>query len=357
MEPEQRQRFILNSLFGLTILLWVCAFVKYFLPATLPFWIGLAVAYLLKPVTLWLCRLLKFRRKNAAFSVMLLFYLLAGSLLWWGLLLLSPQLGDLLEHLPGFYSDSVQPLLHQCALKVNGMLDDFSPRTAKLLVEKSAEFSSSLSSELAGLSAKVLSSATDMAKKIPFWLTTVAFSVLCSVFISMDYSAVMAFILRQFPEKLRPLLFRCKKFLSDSLFHLLRAYLILLVITFAQLLAGFYLLRIEQPLLWATVLALLDFLPFIGTGLVLIPWGLYHLLGGKTALGAGLLILYAILTVVHNLLEPKLVSSSIGLHPLATLVAMYAGLRFLGFGGLVAAPLLLLLLCYLQKEGCFRFYK
>ncbi len=356
MDDRQKRNFIQNSLFFLTILLWSWAALKFLLPATLPFWLGLAIASLLKPVTLWLSRLLKFRRKSAAFSALLLFYLLLGLLLWSMINLLFLRGSLWLEELPLFYENEVQPFLHRCTLQVNGLLDDFSPQTARQIVEKSQEFSSSLSAGLASLSTELLSLATSTAKKIPFWLTTIAFSILCSVFISMDYGTVTSFLLRQVPRKMRPLILRCKHFLQNSLLQMLKAYAILLLITFAQLFAGFFLLRIKQPFLWAAVLALLDFLPFIGTGLVLIPWGIFHLLSGRTPLGTGLLILYAILTIVHNLMEPRLVSSSIGLHPLATLIAMYGGLRLFGFVGLLTAPILLLLLCYLQREGCLRLF-
>ncbi len=357
MESSRKQKFITQSLFCLCVLLWLLAVIRWLLPATLPFWLGLVIAWCLKPVTLWLCRLFKVRRKNAAFSVLLLFYLLLGTVLWFLLSTFLVQGRLWLEELPWFYEETIQPLLHRCALSINGLLDDVSPTTARRLIQRSEEWGFSLSSALADFSASALSQATSLAKRIPFWLTTVAFSILCSVFISLDYSNVAHFLLQQFPERWRPLLFRGKDFLCNTLLGMAKAYLILLLLTFAQLFLGFWLLRIDQPFLWALVLALLDFLPFIGTGLVLLPWGFFHLISGQAALGTGLLLLFAILTVVHNIMEPKLVGSSIGLHPLSTLVAMYAGLRLFGFVGLLTAPILVLLLCFLQQEGCIKLFQ
>ena len=354
MDSSRQQQFIRSSLCWLLALIWGFAVIKILLPATLPFWLGLAVAFLLKPITLWLSRRLRFHRKGAAFAVMLLFYLLLGFLLWLLAAVLFQQGSDLVRSIPPFYDNSVRPLLHRGALMINGLLDDFSPQTARVLVEKSEEFGGSLSAAVTELSTATLTHAAAIAKKIPFWLTTIAFSVLCSVFISMDYGTVVQFLLKLLPAKLQPVLLRCKQHLCGTLLRMLKAYLILLLITFLQLFLGFFLLDIEQPLLWATVLALLDFLPFIGTGLILIPWGIFELLTGRGALGAGLLILFAILTLVHNLMEPKLVSSSIGLHPLATLLAMYAGLRFFGFSGLLLAPVAVLFLRFLQEEGLLK---
>lgn len=357
MESFHKQNFIQNSLIILLILLWSLIGIKLLLPLTLPFWLGLSVALLLKPITLWLSQRLRFRRKSAAFSVMLLFYLLIGILLWTAGAALFHQVSNFIETAPSIYSNTIQPFLHRCALNINGVLDDFSPQTARALVEKSAEFTGSLSTAVADFSTSALTQATAFAAKIPFWLLTIAFSVLCSVFISMDYSSVVNFLLRQLPASWQPILLRCKHQIIGTILHMLKAYLVLLFLTFLQLSLGFFLLQIKQPIFWAAVLALLDFLPFIGTGLILIPWGIYQIIAGNSALGAGLLILCAILTLVHNLLEPKLVSSSTGLHPLATLIAMYAGLKLFGFCGLLLAPVLVILICFLQEEGHLHLYR
>ena len=356
MDLSNKQKFIQNSIFFFLLFLWAYAGIKILFPVTLPFWFGLTVALLLKPITLWLSRHLRFRRKSAAFSVLLLFYLILGLLLWASGSVLYRQFNVFLAEIPTLYGSNIQPFFHRCALTINGVLDDFSPQTAKAIVEKSNELSGSLSTTIADFSASALTQATSWAKKIPFWLLTVAFSILCSVFISMDYGSVAEFLLLQLPSKWRPVFLRCKQQLLNTVLQILKAYLILLVITFLQLLFGFFLLRIKNPFLWATVIALLDFLPFIGTAFVLIPWGIYSLLMGRGALGAGLLILCAILTLVHNLLEPKLVSSSTGLHPLATLVSMYAGLKLFGIAGLLLAPAVVLLFCFMQQEGLIRIF-
>lgn len=356
MESHQKQ-FILTSLCLFLALFWILAGLKFLLPATLPFWIGFAIAYCLKPLTLWLTSHLKLRRKNAAFSVLLLFYLFLGLLLWSALSLFLQQSASVMEQLPTLYREHIQPLFHRFTLGINGMLDDFSPRTAKLLIEKSQDFSSGLSTAIGELSATVLTRASGLAKRLPFWLTTVAFSILCSVFISSEYNSIIKFLFELIPKRFQPLLIKGKHFLLGSLLGILKAYSILLLLTFLQLLLGFFLLRITQPLLWAVLLALLDFLPFIGTGLVLIPWGIYHLLNGRSALGVGLLLLYAILTIIHNLMEPKLLSNSVGLHPILTLLSMYAGLNFFGFFGLLLAPVAALLLRFLHEEGLLSFPK
>ena len=89
----------------------------------------------------------------------------------------------------------------------------------------------------------------------------------------------------------------------------------------------------------ALLIAVVDFLPLLGTGLVLIPWAAVSLLLGEVSLGIGLLVLYGISSVVRQILEPKLIGEGLGLHPLLSLAAMYAGLKLFGVWGMILAPL------------------
>ena len=88
----------------------------------------------------------------------------------------------------------------------------------------------------------------------------------------------------------------------------------------------------------ALLISLFDLLPLLGVGTILIPWGLLALLSGNTVLGSGLLVLCGIVLLVRQLLEPKILGESLGLHPLLTLLAVYAGLRLGGVWGMIAAP-------------------
>ena len=106
----------------------------------------------------------------------------------------------------------------------------------------------------------------------------------------------------------------------DGIFKFGRAYAILLSITFVELLIGFSLLRVDYALRSALLTAMVDSLPVLGTGTVLIPWAAAMLILGNCPLGIGLLMLYAIITVVRQMLEPRVVGKQIGLYPLVTLV-------------------------------------
>lgn len=123
-----------------------------------------------------------------------------------------------------------------------------------------------------------------------------------------------------------------------------RAYLLLLALTFALLLTGFLILRQKYAFLLALAVALVDLLPILGVGTVLIPWAAVALLNSQYFVGVGLLFLYAVVLVVRQIAEPKLLGSSLGLSPVPALLATFAGWYLFGFFGMLLSPIVAVLL-------------
>ena len=123
-----------------------------------------------------------------------------------------------------------------------------------------------------------------------------------------------------------------------SVFKLIKGYGILMLMTFLELLAGFLILRVKYALLLSLLIAVIDILPVLGTGTVLIPWGIAGLILKNTALGIGILVLYAVITVIRNFAEPKIIGKQIGINPLFTLLSMFIGIKLLGFAGVIIFP-------------------
>ena len=127
--------------------------------------------------------------------------------------------------------------------------------------------------------------------------------------------------------------------------------------TFAERAVGFSILGLPYALLSALVIALVDILPVFGTGTVLVPWSVGAFFTGNTKLGLCLAALYGIITVIRQIAEPKILGSSVGMHPLATLLAMYIGLKLCGIGGLFLFPIGAVILKNLNESGFIRLYK
>ena len=124
----------------------------------------------------------------------------------------------------------------------------------------------------------------------------------------------------------------------------IKAYFLIMVLTFCEMLLGLSILGVDYAFIMAIVISVIDILPILGSGTVLIPWAIFAFLTSNTPLGVGLLILYAATLVVRQFAEPKIVGGAIGIHPLATLASVYIGLKFLGFLGIFIGPMTALLL-------------
>ena len=119
--------------------------------------------------------------------------------------------------------------------------------------------------------------------------------------------------------------------------------MLIFLLTFCELLVGFLVLKIDYAFVLALVIAFVDFLPVLGTGAILLPWGIILILMNNISMGVGILTLFAVTTVVRQIAEPKIVGDSLGVHPLVTLAAIYLGYRVLGIWGMILAPLVALL--------------
>ena len=141
------------------------------------------------------------------------------------------------------------------------------------------------------------------------------------------------------------------------MFKWLRSELILLLVTFSVLMAGFLWMKLDYALLAAVFLALVDALPVLGAGVILVPWSLLSFLMGNTPRALSLLALYGTASLIHSLLEPRLLAGQGNLPSIAVLAAMYLGYRFMGISGMLVFPLGLLLVKQLHDAGVIKAWR
>ncbi|MDY4191598.1 MAG: sporulation integral membrane protein YtvI [Oscillospiraceae bacterium] len=350
MTPQKKVNFMIDSLFAAWVIFLIWLTARYLLSWTLPFFLGLCISIALHPVVIWVSSHSCAQRKYWSVMLLFLLYLMLGAFLWWlgaqlilGLQRFLPAFSDYCMHV-------LAPSADAMGEKLLNLLSRYSPASRGRYEELLAAAAAKLRESASAFSGGLIEWAGNFAARLPLYVTTFLFTILSSFFISRDYTRVVSFLMRQLPQKARRILFDVRHFLVGTLFRVCRAYLLIMVITFLELAAGFFLLRIPRPVFLAAVIAAADLLPLIGTGAVLIPWGAMELLSDSPTLGSGILILYAVITVVRNIIEPKIVGEQIGLHPLATLTAMYLGMRTMGFGGLILMPVIFLLLQYLHQK-------
>ncbi|WP_028400302.1 sporulation integral membrane protein YtvI [Ectobacillus panaciterrae] len=142
--------------------------------------------------------------------------------------------------------------------------------------------------------------------------------------------------------------------LSSAGIGFIKAQFFLSILTFIMAYIGLWLLNIPYTALLSLLIVVVDILPILGTGSVLVPWAVVSILQDNQTLGIGLLILFAVMTVVRRIIEPKVYSKSMGISPLAALVSLYIGFKLLGFVGLFLGPSLVILYESLKKSGVIR---
>lgn len=168
-------------------------------------------------------------------------------------------------------------------------------------------------------------------------------TILSTYFFSSDRTQIYNFVRRNLPKGCMDILLKIKKDIFMTLWGYVRAQIILMIITFLQLLAGFLIMGIKHSVLLASILSLLDVLPILGPGSVMIPWAIYEFFVGNLKRSVIVLVLYGIVSTVRQVMEPKVLSKEIGLHPLVALMSLYIGFLVFGYLGLIAGPLVVLL--------------
>ncbi|MFR3923467.1 MAG: AI-2E family transporter [Dysosmobacter welbionis] len=153
------------------------------------------------------------------------------------------------------------------------------------------------------------------------------------------------------PGSTRNLVLQVKAYVVGTLFVCIRSYALIMSITFVELSVGLTLIGVNRAILVALLIAIFDILPVLGTGGIMIPWVILSALGGDLPHAFALLVLYVIITVIRNIIEPRIVGAQIGLHPVLTLMSMFVGNHLFGIVGLFGLPILLSLLRYLNDNG------
>lgn len=330
--PKKLLALLLAALLG-----WL--FIRYLLPITTPFLLAAVLALAAEPLVFFFHTRLKLPRGAATgigVSITLVMVLLLVMVL--GALVVR-QLQSLMGVVPDLGGSALDGLasLQQWLLT----LAERMPRSIRPMVTQGVEgmfqdgsaFVDRATGWLLSLASGIVSKLPDSALGIGTWL-------LASYMISAKLPKIKAFLRRRLPEsweqKYLPMLQRMKK----SVLGWLSAQLKLISVTFLVLTAGFFLLRITYAPVWAGLIALVDALPILGTGTVLIPWSIVCFLQGESVRAVGLLGLYALVMLLRSVLEPKLIGKHLGLDSLVTLASMYAGYRFWGIFGMLLAPLL-----------------
>lgn len=337
MSRQTIQSVLILALSGLGI--WL--FMGYLLPIGLPFLLGILLALAAEPATKLLSGKLGLPRGGATALSVSAVFLLTVTVLSFLLALLVRQLQQLSGILPGLAQTVTQAfsLLQSWLQNLAHRLPDPMQRPVTDLTAKLFSGGSALLEQLAMQLPKL---ATGLLGGVSQGMLGLITGIISAYMISNRLPALRQWWQRhqipQWQQRWLPALRGLRKALGGWLWAEVK----LAGIAFVVMAAGFLLLRIENALVWAALITLVDAFPILGVGTVLVPWALVCFLQDDIVRGIGLLAIYAVAWLSRSILEPKLVGRGLGLDPLATLIAIYAGWKLWGIVGMLLAPILTL---------------
>lgn len=349
MRIKRQKEFLIQAAYWL---IWICVavgLIKCAGSVLLPFVAAFAVAWGLSRPVDYIAEKLHFNRGFVSVVIVVLFYLLIAA----GIYLLGSRVIALVQEfyteITYFWSGTMIPMIRACCGWLNGVWQT-ADITAAEAVNQAGEM-------LSGVSVKVINGVSDMAFNIPSVCMNILIAVIATVFTELEFHEIRDFLRRQIPKRWQKAVAEIQGYTVEMLRKCVFSYAFICAMTYAELAAGFLLLRIDGAFTIALIIALLDILPVLGTGTVLLPWMIIAIASGNLRVGIGLLVLYLVITVVRNIVEPRLVGSQMGLSPVVMLPCMILGLHFFGILGLFFVPYGVAFVKSLNDRGIIHIFK
>lgn len=357
MVGEKRKNFLLNFAYFGVITLVVLALVRYAMPMLGPFVTAFVIAYILRPVVRLMREKLKLPHKLAPIVTVVLFYGVIGLLIsWLGVEAVSGVVG-LVKKMPTMYETHMLPFFMEIMGNLQTIFAELDPSAVEVLNNLGSQMLSSLGQMVSNISVAAMGFASSFASSLPGLFIKLVVMIISTFFISVDYEILRDFCLRQLNDKAKETFIQIKEYVVGTLLVCIRSYAIIMSITFVELSIGLSLVGINHAVLTALCISIFDILPVLGTGGIMIPWVVLTLIQGNVIRALGLLAVYIAITVIRNIIEPKIVGGQLGLHPVVTLASMFAGAQILGVIGLFGFPIGLSLLRYLNDHGVIKVLK
>lgn len=358
---EDRRAFIINFIYCSIFVVSFYFIVNYALGYIFPFVSAAVLAVMLQKPVRKICDKLHLKAHGAISTILVL--LIVSVIVGLLAIILSELVKEIKGFLDFFFSrfNSVNDVIILLQEWINGIVI----KLPKGMGEKATSYVSNAFENISleemnidmGMLSEPLSGAWDIVKGIPSFLLSIVITIISCVFMTSEYDFIRDMILDMLtPEKGRRLV-RAKKTVMQGVGKLVKAYATIMVITFTEVFLGLNLMKAlgvyggGYIAIIAFITCIVDIIPVLGTGTILIPWAVFNMLTGDFGLGIGLVVLYAVITVLRQVLEPKLVANQAGLPSVVSIMAMFLGARLFGALGVILTPLTIIILKLMYDEG------
>lgn len=364
---EKKKSFIINTVYVAIVIALFYLFFKYALGTVFPIICSLIVAMILQKPVNFLCKKTPLKRGIVSTCLVLLSFLfvllIVGLIIFWlgsefkgffrYIMIQLEDIPALVENIKGYLANILALLPEKAEVTatnfINEKLDVLITAPEMVLPESSGVDFSILSAPLLGI--------WNTAKQIPTTLVSIVIAIVSCCFMTSDFKSVKNLLLGFFNAESKNKIIRAKRLLIPSLGKMLKAYAIIITITFCELALGLSILSFLKVysgsyiFVISALTAVIDIVPVLGTGTVLIPWALYNLISGNYSLAIGIIVLYACITIIRQVIEPKLVAAQLGIPAFLTIVSMFLGSQIFGVIGIFILPITIVMLKLLNDEG------
>jgi sporulation integral membrane protein YtvI len=348
--------------FLLIVAIVVLAFFSliYAAKVTYPFIIAFFVALMINPLVNLLERKAKMPRGLAVSIVLVLLISVVAGFLTLVISEMISGFGYLAEVIPQhtqilvqyaqtYFTQQILPVYYDLV----AMFKSLDPSQRDTVISNIQSIGTNITENVKGFVQSVLRGLQNFLLSLPNVVTVMIFSLLATFFISKDWYRFKGWLEKRTPERTvesgRSVYIELRK----ALVGFVKAQLTLISITAAIVLVGLLILRVDYAITIAILTGLVDLLPYLGTGAVFVPWIIYSFIMEQYTLSIGLSVLYGVVIIQRQVMEPKILSSSIGLDPLATLISLFVGFKLFGFLGLIIGPVTLVVFKALSQANVF----
>ena len=310
----------------------------------IPFLIAFIIAVMVEPLIKLIVKKTHITRKKVAVFVIIIIFAIIIGIVCWGAFILITESANLLQKLNVYIDFGTE--------KVNEYIDKIKTREIKVpeqVISIMENSSDKIINTITNFIYNVLTKVTHIIALVPEFAIYTFITILATYFICTDRMYIIDQMEHHLPSLWAKKIGIHLRNIIKSLGDYLKAEVILIIISFFIVLIGLYILKftgnnIQYPLLAALGIGIVDALPILGSGMVMIPWAIIVGINGNLSLGIYIMIVYIVATIVRQLIEPKIVSHNIGIHPIFTLIAMYTGFKLSGVLGLFIGPIIFIIL-------------
>ncbi len=310
----------------------------------MPFIIAFIISLMIEPAIKYLMKKTNLTRRMSSIIIFLIVFSIIIGAVTWGVVSLISESTNLLQTL-NLYIDKAYTQIQEMVGKMSITKISISSNISSLVQNSSKEILFKISSWLTEILTKLINGITS----IPTIAIYVVITILSLYFICTDRIYILDFMEHHMPSKWVQKIAIHIKEITKSLGGYLKAEATLIMVSFIISVIGLYIFKfvgmnVKYPLLIALAIGFVDALPILGSGTVMAPWAIISALNGDLKLGIAIIVLWIIMSVVRQFLEPKIVSGKIGIHPIFTLIAMYTGFKVIGVMGMLVGPIVLIIL-------------